>query len=193
MKSTSGILKSSCFGGVAQLGERLVRNQKVGSSILPVSTTDMKARQRLAFFISTPPGRSSYTSNRHGSTRTTGRLTPRGRPPGHAERSACNRQDFGRVYTLRAAGVVNQALDHRLRRPRRKSQHEARHRICRARPYPTLAGPPAQPLRAFWRVLALDRARRPGHDRRPALRHARRACAFSYHTVSYHSYHTVSY
>ena len=186
MVGNSGILLGSCVGGVAQLGERLVRNQKVGSSILPVSTTDMKARQRLAFFISTPPGRSSYTGNRHGSTRTTGRLTPRGRPTGHTEWSTCNRQDFGSVYTLRAAGVVNQALDHRPRRPRRKSQQEARHRFSRARPYATLAGPPARPLRAFWRVLALDRARQPGHGRRSYLRHACQACAFSYHTVSYH-------
>jgi hypothetical protein len=30
------------FGGIAQLGERLVRNQKVGSSILPVSTKEFK-------------------------------------------------------------------------------------------------------------------------------------------------------
>ena len=31
------------MGGIAQLGERLVRNQKVGSSILPVSTINFKA------------------------------------------------------------------------------------------------------------------------------------------------------
>ncbi len=30
----------AAVGGVAQLGERLVRNQKVGSSILPVSTNE---------------------------------------------------------------------------------------------------------------------------------------------------------
>ena len=35
-------LKFIRFGGIAQLGERLVRNQKVGGSIPPVSTKEPK-------------------------------------------------------------------------------------------------------------------------------------------------------
>lgn len=37
----------AAFGGIAQLGERLVRNQKVGGSIPPVSTKDSNKKATL--------------------------------------------------------------------------------------------------------------------------------------------------
>ena len=44
------VLKFENWGGVAQLGERVVRNDEVGSSILLLSTTHKKASITAGFF-----------------------------------------------------------------------------------------------------------------------------------------------
>lgn len=44
-----------CYGGVAQLGERLLRMQEVESSILFVSTRIMTVSERVPFFCALLP------------------------------------------------------------------------------------------------------------------------------------------